>query len=334
MNKMKSVLSTALLASLMGSGSVMAEAMVSGVVEVELTSAEDSAGNTARDIAVATVELGIDAEVSEDVSVHVLALYEDDGLTNLNVDEAIVTMKLSEAVSISAGSMYVPFGKFDTNVISDPMALEMGETHDTAIMLETNTNNLTTSFYLFKGDSKDAGAQASLDDTDLGYGFNLAFVKEEMLEVGFGYVSNIADSDFFEGLTSTDVQDYVAGADISVMYTTGPVTLIAEHMTAMDDFVASDLGGDIAVAAQPAVSHLEVAFDLGEGQTVALAYGMTAEAVQLGMNETSIAAAYSFSPVEGATLAFEYATADDYSLADGGSGTDTNQITVQLAAEF
>lgn len=333
MNKMKSVLSTALLASLMGSGSVMAEAMVSGVIEVELTSAEDSAGNTARDIAVATVELGIDAEVSEDVSAHVLALYEDDGLTNLDVDEAIVTMKLSEAVSISAGSMYVPFGKFDTNVISDPMALEMGETHDTAIMLETNTNNLTTSFYLFKGISEDAAAVASPDDTELGYGFNLAFVKEEMLEVGFGYMSNIADSDFIEGI-GTNVQDYVAGADISVMYTTGPVTLIAEHMTALDDFVNGDLATAITVAAQPAVSHLEVAFDLGEGQTVALAYGMTAEAVQLGMNETSIAAAYSFSPVEGATLAFEYTTADDYSLADGGSGTDTNQITVQLAAEF
>ncbi|MCK5640171.1 MAG: LbtU family siderophore porin [Gammaproteobacteria bacterium] len=339
MNKMKSVLSTALLAGLMGSGAVMAEAMVSGVIETELTSGEDYAGASAMDIAVATVELGVDAEVSSDVSAHVLFLYEDDGATALEVDEATISISFDDANTLTVGQTYVPFGKFDTNVVSDPLTLELGETRDSVIMIENMTNNVTTSFYVFKGDSMDAAAAASADDTELGYGLNVTFSEEELYELGFGYTTNIADSDLIQGLGgSADVADYVAGMAINASYTSGPTTLLVEHVTAMDDFVNGDLGGGITATAQPSTTHVELAYDMGEGRSVALAYGMTAEAAEFGLAESAMAIAFSTELREGASLALEYATMDDYGVgstaADTGTGESASQITVQLAAEF
>ncbi|HDK37764.1 MAG TPA: LbtU family siderophore porin, partial [Thiolapillus brandeum] len=105
----------------------------SGLVEVEASYVDTPDGNES-DIVVATVEFGIDAQLTDWINTHILFLYED-GMDNPEVDEAIVTIaNLEEAPwLLAAGRMYAPFGNFDSNMVSDPLTLEIGETREEAI---------------------------------------------------------------------------------------------------------------------------------------------------------------------------------------------------------
>ena len=102
---------------------------LSGLVEVEVASwsvddkgfFEDDDGS---DISLATVEVGIDAQISEWSSAHVLLLYEEgEEDDHVIIDEGTITLGNMDKfpLYLSAGKMYVPFGSFETNMISDPL---------------------------------------------------------------------------------------------------------------------------------------------------------------------------------------------------------------------
>ena len=55
-------------------GKINERVTLSGVVELEAASAEDFKGNDTSDISLATVELGLDAEINEWVNAHLLLL--------------------------------------------------------------------------------------------------------------------------------------------------------------------------------------------------------------------------------------------------------------------
>ena len=104
-----------------------------GLVEVEATTGKDYEGTKESDITLATVELGLDAEITDWVNGHILLLYEEDD-TPLCVDEGFITLGNLEKFPLyfAAGKMYVPFGAFETNMISDPLTLELGENNESS----------------------------------------------------------------------------------------------------------------------------------------------------------------------------------------------------------
>lgn len=112
---------------------------LSGLIEVEAgyVSIDPKEGDSSdeSDIAVATVELGVDAEITKHVLGHVLFLYEDG--EDISVDEATITLSGEDVIPayLTAGEMYVPFGNFESHMISDPLTLEIAETREAAIQV-------------------------------------------------------------------------------------------------------------------------------------------------------------------------------------------------------
>ena len=102
---------------------------ISGTIEVE-ASAWDGDSGEGSDIKLAKVELGFDAHLNQYTHGHLLFLYEEgEEDDRIRVDEATITIA-NPAVSpafFRAGRMYVPFGKFETNMVSDPLTLEIAE---------------------------------------------------------------------------------------------------------------------------------------------------------------------------------------------------------------
>ncbi len=105
---------------------------LSALVEVEVNATDDDIadpGEDTSDITLATVEIGLDAQLSKWSSGHILLLYgegeEDD---HIIVDEGTITLgNLDEfPVYLTAGKMYVPFGSFESNMISDPLTSTLG----------------------------------------------------------------------------------------------------------------------------------------------------------------------------------------------------------------
>jgi hypothetical protein len=308
-----------------------------GVLEVEAAYSDPYVGDSTSDVVLATAELGVGAQINAWVSGEITLLYEEDD-TDLEVDVATVTVAPPEgAWSVTAGQLYVPFGSFETNLVSDPLTLEIGETRESAVQASIESSGLAGTFYVFNGSNKkDAGADDLVDNwgAALGYGHEADGFS---LSAGLGYINDIGDSDAIQdSLTSNSVQDHVPGWTAGAMIETGPFVVIGEYVAATEAFQATELDFN-GRGAEPKAWNIEAGYNFelaGKGATFAVGYQGTDEALALELPEERILAALSVDVLDNTTLSFEVANDKDYYVADGGTGESANTATAQLAVAF
>jgi len=317
------------------------EIEVSGVIEVEASGGRATDGSANSDITLATVEIGIDTAITDHVSTHILLLHEEDD-TDLEIDEGTITLSQLGGLPIemTAGQMYVPFGNFESHMVSDPLTLEIGETRESVVRFSSEAGNAYGAIYSFKGTTRNA------DESDRvkGFGANIGFSVEHEhfnLDTGISYISNMAETDTIEGSTSIDANggvttDAPAGIGLHAIVRKGPLTVIAEYIGANDGFDATDLAFK-ANKAEPAAYNVEAGYELsifGKEATIAVAAQGTSEAQALDLPESRMLGGVSVNLREQTSLSFEWASSDDYDVADGGSGLSTDMYTAQIAVEF
>jgi hypothetical protein len=312
---------------------------ISGLVEVETAFGTDFEDNDLSDIVLATVELGFDAEINDWVNAHLLLLYEEDDTEPMDVDEGTITVGNPEVCPgyVTAGKMYVPFGNFESYMISDPLTLEVGETNESAVLVGMDASGFYASLYAFNGDikKKDDGH----DDQIRGFGGNVgyAFENDSMgIDIGIDCISNIADSDLLSEVVSEEIEDYILGYTFHAILNIGPLGFIGEYVGAGDDFKNDELlfGSD---GAQPIAWNIEAGYTFelgGKESTLALGYQGTDEALALELPETRVMGSFGIEIYDHTTLSFEYAHDEDYDESDGGTGNDADVGTAQLAVEF
>lgn len=302
-----------------------------GVVEVEagFVNEDDPAEGDSSDIALATVEIGLDATINKNVEAHMLLLYEDG--EEFTVDEGTITLSDKLGYFITVGKMYVPFGVFNSHFISDPLTLELGETNETAILIGYGNDMFDISIGAFNGDFDDVskgdtvGADDNIDD------FVASIIVSPVNGITFGasYISDIADTDaelgdpFFDNVSGvyTDVyDDVVAGYSAFISASLGPVTIEAEYLAAAEKFDKAD----ITTEDQPSTFNVEVAYAISEAAELALRYE-GAEDLEI---EKQYGIAYSRELYENTSFALEYIVGE-YENDD-----ERSAVTAQLGIEF
>ncbi len=304
-----------------------------GAIEIEGAVTKPPEGDTEADLAVGTVELGIGVEVSDLVKGEVVLLWEQ-GEGPVDVDTATVTIGPPEgAWSLTGGQLYIPFGVFETNLIADPLTLDIGETRQTAFQLDGSAGGLSGSVFVFKGDNMEDG-----DNLIQGFGFAAGYSVETDgfgLGVNLSYTNDLGDSDGLE-VAGAEGYDRVAGISASAMLTIGSVSVLGEFLGAMDTFGADYVAfGDYG--AKPSAWMLEVAYGFelaGKEAMLAASYQTTDEALALELPKKRMLIGLSTEVMDGLSLGFEWARDTDYGADEGGSGEHTDNFTVQLAAEF
>jgi len=343
------VLSSAIITALCTQNPALAEdkssdtnITLSGVVEIEAAHSSPYAGPSSSDISVATLEFGVEGRVNEEVSAEIVLLHEeDDEDTNFEVDVATLNYRPKNSNwSVVAGQTFVPFGSFESNMVSDPFTLEMGETRESALQANYESGNLATAFYLFNGSNKqNSGEDESVDN----YGINLTYKSEG--DVNFtgsiGYINDIGDSDGLQDtinatLGSNDILKHIAGTSVSAIIETGKFNFIAEYIAATEHFTATEINFN-GLGAKPSAINVEAGygFELSDNPaTFAVAYQSTDEALALGLAESRTSAVLAVDVMENTALALEISQDKDYEVADGGTGETARTITAQLAIEF
>lgn len=312
---------------------------VHGAVEVEGSYSDPYTGGSTSDIALATAAIGLQAQVHDWVGAEVSLLYEEDD-TPLELDTGSITLAPPNGPwSLQAGQIYVPFGVFETNMVSDPLTLELAETRETAVKAGFAAGGFSGAVFVFNGTSKQRGDN-DIDD----YGATLGYAMEKGdagFAVNFGYISDIGDSDTVQdvvasNLGSNDVMDNVPAWTASVVAGYRGFTVIGEYVAALDNFQMAEVpwrtGG-----AQPKAWGVEggYAFNLfGKEATVAVGYQETREALALELPRSRFLTAFSVEVYEMVSLSLEWAHDKDYGVADGGTGKSADTVTTQLAVEF
>ena len=317
-----------------------------GVVEVEYGYSEDYAKVDSSDIVLATVELAIESSINDNVGIQVSLLHEEDD-TPLEVDVGIINLHDENSpFSVSAGQMYVPFGAFESNMISDPLTLEIGETQESAVLLNYQSSGLSAGVFVFNGDIEEGVDE----DKVTRFGFRMGYENKSFL-AGVDYISSINDTDSIQGYFQAPVADgglnknttikQVAGLSVHASYFFDSMFMVFEYLGSLDNFDVAEIAFN-GQGAEPSAMNIEFAKSLsvaGRDTTIAFAYQTTDEALGLGLPETRVMIAYSTEIYESTSLGIEYFRDSDYGLTDsasGAPGTDetSSTFTVQLATGF
>lgn len=321
-------------------------ATVGGLIEVEVNSGEIIDRGDASDpikeygdVRLATVELTADAKVTDNVTAHLLLLHEDDATEPMEVDEGTIRVDLSPATYLSAGRMYVPFGAFETNMISDPLTLDLAQMREAAVQFGVQSGYWNASAYMFNGDTIKTSTASRGDDPLQHFGVKVGFAMENenyTLDLGAGYVNSIGDSNNLqELLVATTLEHYVAGYALNALYKSGPVSVIAEYIHS-DQFKLGELEYQ-GQGAEPVALNVELGYSFlfdGKASGIAIGYQATDEAVALPVPKAAVLVGLSHTVFDNTTLKFEINHFVDYDSSEGGSGRSATMMTAQLGVTF
>ncbi len=323
---------------------------LSGLIEVEAFSlSRDKGGDDESDVTLATVELGFDVKLNEWVNGHLLLLYEEDDTEPMDVDEAFITIGNTEKnpFYVKGGKMYIPFGKFESNMISDPLTLELAETSQSALQVGFEYQGFYGGVYAFNGDVEKNDNDNQVDK----FGFNLgyAFEKEEMnFDIGMGWLNNILDTDSYEGWVDEfkafaeeedmkyKLDGYSSGFALYADLTYKGFNVIGEYIAQLDELEWKrydiSTGEKLSKAKQPKISawNLEAAYTMPimeKDTTFALSYQGTNDAQDV-LPENRYLGSVGVGIFDGTILKFEYCR-NEFETE-----TDEDIITAQIAIEF
>jgi len=327
------------------------------VINTSRTDSDGWSGESTSDIIADTVALGIDAQVNPWVSGYIGLLYEQEDDDNLKVDEATITIANPDVtpVFLTAGRMFVPFGNFESHMISDPITLAMAETREEAFQLGVELDNgLTGSVYVFNGKIDESNStytntsNSQIDNFGLNVGYSIE-ADNMNLDLGIGYINNIATTDGIQdfvgdnGLCGGDgcIKDYVGGLSLHAIASFGDITVIGEYIATTDEFEAGEITGD---EVRPKTWNIEAGYNfelMGKDANIAVAYQgsddfyLDAESTEhfekawlLGMNVDIY---------KSTTLSFEWRHAKAYSEVKDVIGNDyenENLLQMNLSVAF
>ncbi|MCY4317956.1 MAG: LbtU family siderophore porin [Alphaproteobacteria bacterium] len=321
---------------------------IGGAVEVLVSHDSPYEGNSTSNNETDTVEVALAAGIGDYASAE-LVLEKDDE-DKVEVADAFFTIDSGAGVSFSAGKMGLPFADFETNLVSDPMALEIGEAVKNALMLSFESEaGFSASAYTFNGDA-DYNGRDRIDKVGAQAGFGTE-IGGMGVELGVGWISDIREAEGFVEGEPPETAKKIDGLAVSGGLSFGPLSFLGHYMTTRDkvdgvDWTVADLTanessvtyetqpvltdpildrsllgdpidddlGSVGVA-EPSAWGVEMgyAFEAGGREIgVALGYQRTHEALALEMPESRVLFGLSTELVEGIGIALEYARRNDY----------------------
>ena len=284
---------------------------IGGAIKVELIGESPAEGDSGTRTNLRKVELGIAAAINDEWGGEVV-VENDDGTIAL-ADAFLTYQPSGGGLSAAIGQQTLPFGVYDTNMITDPLTKDLGETAYTSLVLGGEAAQLGWTLFTYYADEEER-----ID----GFGAGLGFATggdDSAFGVDVVWISDIGDSGGLSGMFDDDVPGLSASARGSV----GPVAAMVELVTALDA-ESSD--------AEPSAWSAEAAygFDLmGRKATLAIAAGGTDDAEAAELAETLMLLGISVGISEGIGVGLEWKQEEGYGASDA-----DNAVTVQLAAEF
>lgn len=214
------------------------------------------------------IQAALDFNFFDIIESELILEYSEDSLDPI-VDEFIIAADIGE-LGISAGRFYAPFGLYYSHFINGPM-LEFAETRADMFLLDYDiADTIELSAFTFKGVTREVGETSN----DRGWGYNVdALLLDGRLNLGFGYLSNLAESDERFLIEEQDTFQQKVGAWNSYMvYEADVWDLSLEYLSATENFSEFESDRD-----RPSSWNLEAAYFPGNNYELAFRYERSRE---------------------------------------------------------
>ncbi|CAL7959503.1 conserved exported hypothetical protein [Gammaproteobacteria bacterium] len=312
---------------------------LSGGVEgqVAFNSNDGYTSTSKSDINLSMAEIDVIAEAGSWATAAMIINYEDkkdtasvDSVTRWNnsrirLDRGWVTFgQLNKAPAyFTIGQVFAPFGNYSSNMVTTPSTQILGRVKDRMVVLGYNQFGVYGQAYTYAGETKPTSSEIIKH-----CGFNLGYRFDHenfAMDVGAGVLGNLAESQGMQqnifGLSSTypSPNTNFKGGETIVSRVYGlnghakatfydMVTLIAEYVGASKSFDPIDLTFN-GHGAKPQALNIEgsAAFKvMGKPSTVFAGYGMTSQALALGVPKESFFAGCTMNIVKYTLASLEY----------------------------
>jgi len=303
-----------------------------GVVEMEATAEHGESGTTATGPGVNKIEPEFAFPLASSFDAMVRFKREDQAS---EIDEATLRYRLGEngSSSITFGKAYLPFGQFETALVSDPLALTIAESRAYALLVANAGDRWQSSIFVAP-DSTSRGNDA-VGGAAIRYQYGETWQGHT---IGVAAISNIAIANGIRsGLPAPGLAARpVPAASIDAAIGSGQYRLLLEAVIAADRFAAADINF-AGSGAQPSTWRVEVARRRQLKHwplTLAASWQQSAEAVGLDIPESRLAMAIGMELSSATALALEWARDSAYAVSVGGSGSRSDRLTLQFALNF
>lgn len=343
--------------------------IISGEIAGNMQYKRDYQNDSASDINLSAAAIDTYIEATPWISGLIDISYEDsDSQTSANrvnnanivLDQAFVTIGNLNKTDLygSVGQLDIPFGRFSSSMISDPLTEFVGKIKTRAASLGYRTgkpNQPFGSVFVYRGA---ANNDKRVDDVgaDAGYILQTHGVKAAL---GGSFVNNIADAKGFQGTglsnphfegfeDNESLQHRVPGGDIYGRLSMDPITFLGEYVTALRHFDSQNLTFD-GEGAQPAAWHAEATYGFHIGQhssSLSIGYGGSRQALGLNIPRTRYSTALQIALMRHTLLTFEYRHDINYGDSDTATGQgqqaynadnlsgESDAVTAELAMYF
>lgn len=193
---------------------------------------------------------------------------------------------------------------------------------------------ITVDAFIYNGETNEGGGDSNIEQFGgaLGYAFENDSIS---MEAHVGYSNSIVDSDGLQEELDLEA-DYVGGVALQGSLRAAGAVLIAEYITAVEDYESTDeLTGEV-LSAQPSAYQLEAGYNFNLGTLPALVTLGYSGSSDLGgvLPETRLMAVLGVELSDGIGINLEYARDTDYDEDDGGTGEEADSVIAQLYYEF
>lgn len=297
----------------------------SGLFELEAGYHKSDGQASQSDLVLATAQLSTAAAINDHIGGHLSLLFEEGETEPVEVDEAVISLHcpqylFGQRLGFHGGRMYLPFGRFNSAMISDPLTLELGETRNTAAELSLEGEFWSLSAGAFSGEVGDS-SQKKIDALVAA----LTLTPWEGLSFGASYLSDLGESDSELVAVPALHRSGVAAASAFIALGLGPFSLEGEWLGALDDFDPALVGSSALTGQRPQAWGLEASWAASQRLQLAL---RAEEAGDFLDDLRRYGGTVSYGLFPNTLLALEYL----HGRPDRGG--DQQTLTAQLAFEF
>ena len=242
------------------------------------------------------VELDTYAQVSPWVSGYIALDYDPekpqqrDSLVFMNRAFIIIGNLSQFPVYASIGQVYVPFGRYNSMMITAPVTQVLGRTRARAITLgyqQTGSNALHAEIYGYQGILNNAHTKYNNNEwgADIGYEFTDNHCISG--EIGASFISNLADSQGMQSVTFLHDGNFRHLIPVMGMYGSlviKPVAFVAEYISSLKNFEIDDIDfKNKIIYPRPAAFHMETSYTFRKALkrlgSIGMGYGHTSQSL-------------------------------------------------------
>ena len=263
------------------------------------------------------------------------------------------------------GQIYVPFGRYSTNMVSSPLTSVLARIKARAVLFgykQTGEyNGFSAQVFGFKGDSRTSIHSDHINN----WGANAAYLldmKKWHFKLGGSYVANLADSlgmqlngagSGFEGLGGQFPDDAqvlrhrVPGVDVHTEFGIGSFGLLGEYLTATREFSPCNLTFNHH-GAKPSASNIEAVYNFNVfclPANIAVGYQTTRQSLAFLLPKDRYIGTFNISLWRDTGKSLEFHHDTNYSdddrasgqrirIPNDGLGHSANTVIFQFAAYF